>query len=139
MKKIIICAVLLFLSDSLFSQQNNLTQPLNHQDYLQKSKNQKAGAWVLLGGGTAVLAITAISAASSIDFSGPKKSFPVIPVSIGGAMILSSVPLFIASVRNKKRSIEASAYFKIDKAQIIKQGGIGFYSFPAIALKLSLQ
>jgi hypothetical protein len=130
--------VLLFLSTGLFGQQNNLKHPQNRQDFLQKSKNQKASAWVLLVGGTTVLAITAIAAATSVDISGPKKSFPVIPVSIGGAMMLGSVPLFIASTRNNRRSIRASAYFKIDKAQKIKPKGTSFYSFPAIALKLSL-
>lgn len=137
MGKTIICTVLLFLSVNSFGQQNHLKPSLNHQDYLQKSKNQKTGAWLLLGGGTAVLAITTISAASSFDLS-RKSSFPVIPVSIGGAMMLSSVPLFIASTRNKKKSIKTSAYFQMDKTQAIKQRGISFHSYPSIALKLSL-
>ncbi len=137
MKQIIVCVVLLFPSAGLFCQETNPISPLNHPDYLQKSKSQKAGAWLLVGGGTFVLAITTISAASSLDFN-HKSSFPVTPVAIGGAMMLSSVPLFIASARNKQRSMTASAYFEIDKTQIVKRGGTGIYSFPAIALKLGL-
>lgn len=181
-EKIIIYAVLLFLSASSFGQQNNPKKPLNHQDYLQKSKNQRTGALVLLAGGTDIGAVTAISFCQQTHFSQSltrqdyvKKSknqktaawvllcggvalavgAPILAISsatwfqsdaslnvafvTGCASILGSIPLFIASARNKRRSIEASAYFKIDKAQIIKQKGIGFYSFPAIALKLSLQ
>jgi hypothetical protein len=47
--------MLLFIAARLFSQQTNPNQPLVNQDYLkkpdylEKSKNQKTAAWILLG------------------------------------------------------------------------------------------
>ena len=60
MKKIIIYAMLLFVTANALGQQINPNQPLTRQDYLKKSKTQKKTAWILLGGGTAVAAGAAI-------------------------------------------------------------------------------
>lgn len=65
-----------------FSQQTDVTaSALTKTDYLKKSKSQKSGAWLLLGGGTTVLVIAAVSTAG-VDFTN-KKKFPIVPVCIG--------------------------------------------------------
>jgi len=55
MKKMTILSLLLILSANLFSQQTTSSPTFNKQDYLQKSKNQKTAAWVLLGGGIVLM------------------------------------------------------------------------------------
>ena len=98
--------MLLILSATLFCQQINPKQQLTREDYRRKSNGQKAGGWLLVGGGTVVLAITAISAASNVCIGTgcTKRSFPTVPVSLGTAMMVGSVPLFIASGKNKRKA-----------------------------------
>lgn len=137
MKKIILFFMLLIMSVATFSQQTVPSQDLTKQDYLQKSKSQKGGAWLLLGSGTAVLAGTLISAASSICFSGcTKRKTPVVPISIGSAMIVGSVPLFIASSRNKRKSMSLS--FKNEMAPQLLKGSFVYQTVPSLTLKISL-
>lgn len=128
--------MLLLMTTSSFCQQTHFSQSLTRQDYLQKSKNQKTGALVLLVGGTAVLAVTAISAASNIDFSGPKRSF-VVPVAIGGAIMLSSLPLFIASGRNKRKAMNVTTYFEIQQTPILANTRLTLLSTPSLSLKFN--
>ncbi len=98
--------MLLILSVTLFCQQINPRQQLTREDYQRKSNGQKAGGWLLVGGGTVVLAITAISSASNVCIGTgcTKNSFPIVPVSLGAAMMVGSVPLFIASGKNKRKA-----------------------------------
>ena len=99
MKKIILFATFLILSASSFSQQTNSHPSLTKQDYLQKSKNQKTTAWVLLGGGAALILVG--------DLIGNQKESTLgdagTGVVIAGAGVLSmlgSIPFFIASGKN---------------------------------------
>ncbi|MFI5131177.1 MAG: hypothetical protein ACHQFX_14340, partial [Chitinophagales bacterium] len=55
MKKTTVFALLLILSATSFSQQTDPSTPMTRADYLQKSKNKKTAAWVLLGGGTVLI------------------------------------------------------------------------------------
>lgn len=57
---------------------------------------------------------------------------------IGVLSAIGSIPLFIASKRNKRKAMNASSYFKIEKTETIQQTGISFSSFPAISIKLNL-
>lgn len=77
--------------------------------YLQKSKSQKTTAWILLGAG--VVAIAAVAPGNS-NFN----TTGTVAV-IGGASIISSIPLFIAAGRNKRKALQASAQLKFVKYQ----------------------
>ena len=57
MKKNIIYFVLFALPVISFCQKTSDTVPSIKTDYLVKSKNQKTAAWVLLGGGTALIGL----------------------------------------------------------------------------------
>ena len=130
MKKITICAMLLILATTSFSQQTQSSKPLTREEYLTKSKNQKIFGFILLGAGVTSLAIAA--------YGGP--SFDVLPVlAIGGTLsTLGSIPLFIASRRNKRKTMNTSASLKIEKTQTMQQTGISFHSLPAISVKINL-
>lgn len=135
MKKIIIYAMLLFLTTNAFSQQINPSRPLTRQDYLKKSKNQKTTAWVLLGGGTAVAVGAPILAVSS-DWSKPSTPYEV-AIYIGCASMLGSIPLFIASKRNKRKAMNASTSFEIRQIPVLTNTELTLHSTPTLSLKFT--
>jgi len=129
MKKTIICAMLLLLATVSFSQQTNPTQPLTREDYLKKSKSQKITAFVLLGGGVTTLAI----------ISKGNTSFDVLGIlAVAGTLsTLGSIPLFIASGRNKRKAKMASVYLRIERAEIFPIT-IKSLTYPGIGLQIKL-
>jgi hypothetical protein len=130
MKKITICLLLVILSATSFCQQTEPSQPMTRNEYLKKSKTQKVLGFVFLGAG----AITLISV------SGGNTDFNTLGtlVVIGGVLTLTSIPLFIAAGRNKRKAKNATAFFKFEQTKTIQQTQISFRSFPAISLKLNL-
>lgn len=82
-----------------------------NNDYLTKSRNQKMAAWILLGGG-----VVGVGIGSVIEFNNAPKNLVSIITDqtynssgiavafIGGGMAVASIPLFIASSRNKKKA-----------------------------------
>lgn len=113
-------------------------QSLTKAYFLQKSKNQKVGAWVLLVGGAAIFAGTGLFASQNLDFNSPRKHRYVIPISLSIACVSGSIPLFIAAGKNKLKAIKATAYFKIEKIPLLQETGINLHSYPAVSLKLNL-
>ena len=138
MKKIIVVTLLLVISATSFSQPATKPVPPVKTDYLKKSKSQKTIAWLLLGGGTAVLAVTLIAEASSVCFGTgcTDHPFPYVVVGLGGAAIVGSIPFFIASSRNKKKSMSLS--FKNEMAPQIQKSSFVYKSLPSLTLRISL-
>ena len=130
MKKILFCSMLLIITSASFSQQTNPSQPLTREEYLKKSKSQKTGAWIFLGVGAAMFAIAAPG----------NVSFDVLGtiVVVGTIATIVSIPLFIASARNKRKAKAATAFLKFEKNHSIQQTGITLHSYPALSLKINL-
>ena len=118
-----------------FGQQTNPGQPLTKKDYLQKSKNQKTAAWVLLGGGLVVAVGAAVLAVNS-DWSEPDTPYTVAVFAGGGAM-LGSIPLFISAAKNKRKAMNAAAYIGIQRDPAITNSGLTLHSVPTLLLKLN--
>lgn len=135
MSKIIPFVMFLLLSAPSFSQ-STTPVPLKREDYLKKSKSQKAGAWMLLGGGTAVLAITAISAAGNITIGSKTKRSYDAPLTIGAAMMIASVPLFIAAGKNKRKGMAIT--FRNTPILQIRNSSLVYQPMAAVSLKISL-
>lgn len=130
MKKIIICAMLLIFSVTTFCQQTQPSTSFTREEYLKKSKTQKILGFVFLGAG----AITIISVCGgNTDFN----TLGTVVV-LGGLLTVASIPLFIASGRNKRKAKNASISFNIEKFQFIHQSQLSFHSIPAISIKLNL-
>jgi len=131
MKKAIICAMLLLSSTISFGQQTDPEHSLTREDYLKKSKSQKITAFVLLGAGVTTLAI----------ISKGNTSFDVLPILavVGTASTLGSIPLFIASARNKRKAEAASVYFKLQKQPVRQLSGITAHAYPSVAIKFNLR
>jgi len=133
MKKIPMLFLLIVLSASTFSQQTNRVPTVSKPDYLQKSKNQKTAAWILLGGGTALAAGGFIWASSNI-FS--TSSGPEVLLLVGIGCMTGSIPFFISSSKNRKRAMSAS--FKFQQSLQLQNNILVKREVPSLTLKISL-
>ena len=136
MKKVIVYAMFLFMTTSAFSQQTNPSQPLTRQDYLTKSKNQKTGAWVLLGGG-AVLIGTGLLIGNREESSFDDAATGAVVGVVGVLSLIGSIPLFIASGRNKRKAINVSTYLEMRQNTVQPETRLTLRSSPALSLKLN--
>ena len=116
----------LLATSAVYSQDNTFSHPLTKQDYFKKSKSQLTGAFILLGTGAAMIAIAAPG----------NVSFDILPVLVigGGAAIIGSIPLFIASGKNKRRARALTGNFNIQQT---KYAGLSKCIFPGISVKLN--
>lgn len=104
MKKIILSTLLLITTIAGTGQHTNALRDLNKTDYLKKSKNQKTAAWILAGAGagTLILGLTRINVAGS-NSGTVNNTTGYVLLATGFAAGISSIPLFAASKRNKKK------------------------------------
>ncbi|NEW79140.1 MAG: hypothetical protein GZ086_06865 [Gelidibacter sp.] len=148
MKKVIIFFLVLALPITALSQQTKTAPTLTKQDYLQKSKNQKKTAWMMVGGGT-VLLITGLVIPKG-EFTGYESIYGIPGyeryknddikaafVVTGILSSLGSIPLFIASGKNKKRAMNATVYFEIQQNSVLTNTGITFLSSPTLTTKIN--
>ena len=130
MKKAFICVLFATSVMITFGQEIQTAPVPVSTDYLQKSKNQKTAAWILVGSGSVMIAIAAFA----------DVSFDILPVlAVGGSLsTLGSIPLFIASARNKRKALKASASFKTETSSVIRHAGFARSSYPAFSIKICL-
>jgi hypothetical protein len=136
MKKIILSTMLLGLSITSFCQQTQPSTSSTQEEYLNKSKKQKKVASVLLVGGTVLMGTSLLF----LIIANKESVFPIgsLFFGIGAVSTVVSIPLFIASGRNKRKSKNASVSFNFEKYQSIQQSKLSFHSVPAISIKLNL-
>ena len=109
----------------------------------KKSKTQKTAAWILLGGGTVLSSVGLVIAAENV-FSGfgigssGSYNTGMVLFYAGGAAMFGSIPFFISSAKNKRKSMSASAGIKMEKLPVIRQTSFVQNSYPAVSLKISL-
>ncbi|HEV8081349.1 MAG TPA: hypothetical protein VGP43_11585 [Chitinophagaceae bacterium] len=136
MKKIITYALFFFMVTSCFSQQTNLSQSLNRQEYLKKSKTQKTAAWILLASGTTLIGIglsNALGEQSSFDHA----ITGIGTAGVGVLSIIGSIPLFIASGRNRKKAMNVSVFLEMQHNPFQTGTILRFPSYPAFSIKLN--
>lgn len=142
MKKGIIYFLLVLVSISSFTQQTNPSQTLTKQDYLKKSRHQKTVAGLLLGGGT-TLVLTGIIIpkgelvhegflSNDYENNGIKNIFKL----TGFLSIVGSIPMFIASSKNKKKAMSVS--LKNQSVPQLQKNNIVYNAIPSLSLKVSL-
>jgi len=143
MKKILLCFLMLTIVMITFSQQVTPSLTLTKQDYLLKSKHQQTAAVVILGGGVLIGGIGVIVATRGVI----PLPFPTAPneqqinnggtlMAIGTVAALGSIPLFIASSRNKKKALSLS--FKNEKMMQLNKSSLVYKDLPSIHLKIQL-
>ena len=128
--KSIFIAFIMLSSVTGFSQQTTPTT-----DYLKKSKHQKTFAWILTGGGLLCTAIGSLQFNNGDGTSGNSRN--TVFLVTGLAAIGTSIPLFIAAGKNKKRA--ASIGFKMENLRSVQQQNFAYHSYPALSLKFVIQ
>ena len=113
MKKLLfLCIVCLCATTHTNAQMRDTTVNMNmHKvdanSLLQKSKKQKTTAWILLGGGAGIVATAVIITLSDgflSLFDQKKDNNRGVLLAAGGAVMLGSIPFFIASGNNKRKA-----------------------------------
>lgn len=147
MKKIVFFTLLLLISASSISQQKNPDRSSIQQDYLKKSKKQKKAGLILLIGGAGLITTSLIIPNGELTYDGIcisgycsdkykndgiRSAFFI----AGGISMLSSIPFFIASRKNRKRSTSVS--FKMEKSIHLYNQSLVYTSVPALRLKIDL-
>ena len=146
MKKIIVSLTTLIIGISCFCQHVDSLQAVK-TEYLRKSKNQKTIAWVLLGGGIA-MTITGMIIYGN-DYNSAVEEDPwlfgtntnpagAVIGTVGLLSCAASIPVFIASGKNKKRARAISTAFKLEKASVIQGPAFVKKSYPALSLRIGL-
>ena len=112
------------------------------QQFLQKSKNQKTTAWVLLGGGTLLnLIATAVfpkdyRILGNSSSANSKASTAFILSIAGTGSMLASIPFFIASKKNKKRAMNFSV--KTELVPRLQNSNFLYKTAPSLNLTIHL-
>ena len=145
MKKIAMLTMLFAFVTASFGQQITPKQDWTETDYYKKSKKQKTAAWILLGSGVALF--TGGLIAHSI-YIRPRADYPSaelteittgeIVATVGVLTAGGSIPLFIASSKNKKKAKVASVFIDIETAQVLQGTVFSNQSFPAVGVKIHL-
>lgn len=147
MKKVIISLFLIVFATASFSQQIIQKQTLTKADYQQKSKKQKKIAFIFLGAGAAMIITGVIIPEGELTdrfdprtFSYYHKNDGIKGALIlgGGLSMLGSIPFFIASGKNKRRSNAISAFIQMERAPILQGMAFSTQSFPAAGMRISL-
>ncbi|MBK9532228.1 MAG: hypothetical protein IPO42_10590 [Chitinophagaceae bacterium] len=120
----------------------SFSQTVDTTDYLQKSKNQKTAAWVLLGVGAALdIAgiITTVSNANKevenlFEESSVNHGGEIALYIAGTAALAGSLVLFIRSKSNKNKALSLGLDTK--QFQQLKNGNLYTGSYPALTLKI---
>ena len=129
MNKILLLLVCCTCVTCCFGQEKNDPVPrLSQVDYMKKSNNQKRAAGILFGIGSTALII---ASTGNISFDA---AIPL--VIVGGAAILTSIPLFIASGKNKKRALQAHA--GIQMINLAENYSLTRVCIPALTLRIRL-
>ena len=133
LRSTIVLLVLLILFVTASGQQTNITIPeINKPEYLKKSKNQKTAAWILAGVGTLSVILGTIEVNPNSGENNNSSLFLV-----GGLIAIgASVPLFIASAKNKKKGMSLS--FKNNRVPRLHNNNLKYSSIPSISLKIGL-
>lgn len=146
MKKAFIIFILFVLSVNSFGQQSNRDIAKTKQDYLQKSKDQKTLAWILLSTGAVSSATGLIIGNNNFyeelgsvittgqddkDYKAGEFLFYTGLVLIGG-----SIPFFIAAGKNRKKAMNMS--FRFQPSPYPPVSGLAKKKIPALTLQVHL-
>jgi hypothetical protein len=138
MKKIFILCLVLSFAGKIFSQAGTTIPNASVKaDYLKKSKTQKTVAWVLLGSGTTMIISGVIVGRNSVEDPDINKAFNGGALILGGILVdIISIPFFIASAKNKGRSLSVS--FKNELVPRVRQSSLVQAPLPSVSLVIRL-
>ena len=158
-KNILLIAGFLFFSQCLFAQQETaqtnasvlpkfprisaysykglLYDTTRDKDfYLQKSKDQRSAAWVMLGGGIVLSVVGVIGASATLFDQGNSADTYGVLALVGVGLGLGSIPVFISSGHNYRKA--ATLSFRNQHIYIPRQNSYVFKSQPALSVVIPL-
>ena len=140
---------LLLLSSTiahLAAQQNEPIKANINTDYLKKSKKQKTVAWILLGGGSALLVTSfALPDGEFLGYTADlKEEYENDDLRAGIFLAgvvsnIASIPFFISSKKNQKKGIDLSAGLKMETMYVRQARSYTSTEHPALSVKLSFR
>jgi hypothetical protein len=140
MKKSVLSLALLVMLTQVFSQEPTVPAP-TETDYLQKSKDQKTTAWVLLVGGAAagVLGFTKAKHITNDDAIGFTEGFSGIIhwslVGVAGTTLAAcSIPLFASARKNARKAVAIS--FGTKRIPMLQQNTMVSRMHPTLQLQI---
>jgi len=136
MKKSILYFLLLALPAASFCQKTYDTIPDIKTEYIVKSKNQKTAAWILLGGGAALIG-TGFLIGDGKNSTFDDAATGALLAGIGTLSMIGSIPLFIASGKNKRRAMKANTFIKMETAPSFQKQSFIQNSYPAFAVHIA--
>ena len=123
------------------------TLKYSQEYYLEKSARCKKAAWIMLGGGTAMLVggyIVAKNASTATDNTIDQAVSDVATVEagaivalIGGNLALGSIPLFITAHHYKKKAMSMNMSFKMQPYHELQQTGMTTKFTPGVSFKIN--
>ncbi len=136
MKQLISLIILLAFAFSSQSQQTTPDKVVTSDFLLKKGKRQSTAAWILLGGGVALVG-TALLIGDSEESSFDDAATGGVIAGVGILSALGSIPLFIASSKNKRKAMNMTGHLKLER-YYSPTGGISSRPGPAIAIRVNL-
>jgi hypothetical protein len=142
MKKVILPLSFLFVALASYAQNTDNTKTFSKNDYLQKSKNKKTIAWVLLGGGALIDIVGVIVYPKNLGILDntrtelSRERTAAILLITGTTTMLASIPFTISGHVNKKKA--ASIGINTQHSHQLKSSSRYNINYPALTLKIGL-
>ena len=138
MKKALFVLMLVATVACGFSQHSNNAKPPVNLGYIQKSKQQKIAGWILFGGGMILTTVGTAKVISDNLLGEPlyKTNTGEVLMLVGSASMLSSIPLFIACSRNRRKAMSLS--FKNEYSRQIQKGIASSKIVSSLSMKIEL-
>jgi len=132
MKKIFILISLIISSATSFSQRKDSSSRFTEAHYLQKSKNQKTGAWLLTSAALAVgLGAMAHDVNNMFNEEPASKAWPY-----AGVMLASGITLFITSAVNRKKANRVSLSMNIENVPTLRYAVVSNRPLPSLGISV---
>ena len=125
-----------------FAQKMTGKPTLGKQEYLEKSRNQKQTAWILLGGGALAVAAGTAIFVENFDIWSDNNGTVLAGSALaagGGVAMVGSIFMFSAAKNNHERAMEMG--FKMEKNNWMSLSGNRFTNpaYPSMVVRLPLK
>jgi hypothetical protein len=108
---------------------------LSGNDYLRKSRNQRVGAFVLIGTGALSCTIGFSQAMNHLFDNNNKGEAMMIA---GLSLAVASIPFFIGAGKNKRKAVAVTGVLKMEQSSLPHGAIVVNHSYPVIAVRLRL-
>ena len=148
MKKHLLAVMSILVCIAASAQPTATKTPSVKTDYLKKSKSQKTAAWILLGSGVALVstgfvigmteAVGDLTCILLLCEEQQSSNTGEIFFYTGLASMGGSIPLFIASSKNKRKAEQVAVLLKMEKSTCFQYQLFKQISYLALSVKISL-